>query len=180
MENIDQSYKWPYRIILIVWLFIFTMHANNFYIVDVREISALQWSGFVADTTKMSNSILYNSSAGGYGEHLLLSSFLSLICAALMIILIARRLLVALSLASHPVETRTAILAALIVFSTYMVPILFPSHDIFYLSKGTRMSGMPGWLKLFVITVGWPALTVMSFDLVVNPERSHNFPTRRS
>lgn len=60
----------------------------------------------------MSNSILYNSSAGGYGEHLLLSFFLSLICAALIIILIARRLLVALSLASHPVETRTAILAA--------------------------------------------------------------------
>lgn len=180
MANVDRNYKWIYRIILLVWLVIFTTHANNFYIVDVREISALKWAGFVADAKKMSNSALYNDSFGGYGEHLLLSFFLSLVCAALLVLLMTRRLLVALSLVSHPVESWTAMFVALIVFSTYLVPILFPSHDIFYLREGTRVSGMPSWLKLFLLTVGWPALTVMLFDLIVSPERSRNLVTRRS
>lgn len=155
------------------------MHANNFYIVDAREIAELQWTGFVADIKKVSNSALYKDSFGGYGEHLRLSFFLSLICTILLLILMTRRLLVALSIASRPVETRKTIYVSLLVFSVSLVPILFPSYEIFYLKQGTRMSGMPAWMKLFSLTVGWPTLIVILFELVVNPGRSHDLDARR-
>lgn len=174
----SKDYRWLYRFIFILWLSMFFLHANNVYFIDVRDIHALRWTGFVADAKKMSNSVPYRSFFGGYGEQLLISFVLSLVCLALFASLILRRILVAFLPDSRQIESPAATLVATLLVVIYLMPVLFSTYDIFYSATGTRMSGMPSWLKLFVITVGWPTVTIMLIDLNLTPQRSRMLHVR--